>query len=215
MEEFSIQATVHGRYLLREPWKSSAVRAVIAGFHGYGQSAEDELSMLSSIPGSEIFTICSIEALHPFYTDKGQPGNCWMTSHQRELRTDENIHYVEAVLEKVLPPDSMLILHGFSQGTGMACRAALQGKHHASGVMLLGGDIPPELAVTDRMAKVHIARGHRDPIYGKEQFERDCGRLTGAGAACISCSFKGGHYAGDEYLRSAGEFLETLIIFSS
>ncbi|NTW81951.1 MAG: phospholipase [Chlorobiaceae bacterium] len=214
MEEFSIQTIVNGRYLIRKPLQTGS-ELLIAGFHGYGQTAEDELALLASIPGSETCTLCSIEALHPFYTPKGDPGACWMTSRQRETRIEENVRYVEAVIERVLHPGIKLVFHGFSQGTGMACRAALSGKHRASGVMLLGGDIPPELALTDRRLNVHIARGNRDPIYKQENFRSDCTRLDEAGISHISCSFTGGHEAAAEYSESAGEFLQSMILCRS
>lgn len=209
MEEHSVQTTVSGRYLLRAPLARPQA-LLIAGFHGYGQSAEDELELLASIPGSERCTLCSIEALHPFYTPKGKPGACWMTSHRREARIGENIHYVDAVIGKVLNPSSSLVFHGFSQGAGMAARAALLGSHPVSGLMLLGGDIPAELVVTERMVNVHIARGNRDPIYKAENFGKDCSRLKEAGVAHVCCTFAGGHEAAAEYLESAGRFLEAL-----
>jgi predicted esterase len=211
MEEFAIQATVNGRYLLRQSLQS-ATPALLAGFHGYGQSAEDHLSLLASIPGSEHFTLCSIEALHQFYNAHGKPGASWMTSFQRQARIEENIRYVDAVIGNVLQPGSTLVFHGFSQGAGMASRAALLGKHRASGLMLLGGDFPPESENSGDMPVVHIARGARDPIYREEHFMRDCRRFDEWGVRHVSCSFKGGHEAADEYLKSAGVFLDKIVL---
>lgn len=205
----SIQATVQGRYLFRPPLQA-APPVLIAGFHGYGQTAENELALLKSIPGSETCSLCSIEALHQFYTTKGDPGASWMTSQQREARIAENVRYIDAVIEQILPAGSMLVLHGFSQGAGMACRAAVLGKHRASGVMMLGGDIPPELVLKDWFGKVHIARGIMDPLYKEENFRKDGIRLHDTGIEHILCAFSGGHMPAAEYFVSAGEFLEKL-----
>ncbi|NTU97077.1 MAG: phospholipase [Chlorobiaceae bacterium] len=207
MEEYSIRTTVSGRYLLR-PSLLRPESVLLTGFHGYGQSAEDELGLLVSIPGSERCTLCSIEALHPFYTLKGKSGACWMTSDHRLTRIKENIRYVDAVLDKILQPSTALIFHGFSQGTGMASRAAALGMHRSSGLMLLGGDFPPELELAGQLPLVHIARGDRDPIYQKEPFMRDCRRFAESCLPHVTCSFKGGHEAAGEYLESAGGFLE-------
>ncbi len=210
MEEFSIQTTVQGRYLFRPPLQAAAP-VLIAGFHGYGQTAEDEFGLLESIPGTESFALCSIEALHPFYSPKGKPGACWMTSRQRETRIAENIRYVDAVISRMMPPGGTLVYHGFSQGAGMASRAAMLGSHRAWGFMLLGGDFPPELDVPVTIPLVHIARGNRDPIYREELFLRDCRRFREGGADHVACTFAGVHEASSEYLDAAAVFLERLV----
>jgi predicted esterase len=145
MQEHRIETSVQGRYLVRKPSGGGQV-PLLAGFHGYGQTAEDELALLGSIRGSDRWLLCSIEALHPFYNTRGEAGSCWMTSRDRELRIAENIRFVDAVLDRIrasCPAGGPLVLHGFSQGAGMACRAALLGRHPSSALMLLGGDIPP------------------------------------------------------------------------
>lgn len=206
MVECTIQASVSGRYLLR-PSLQPASPALLAGFHGYGQTAEEELRLLASLPGSERFTLCSVEALHPFYIRKGVVGASWMTISQREMRIEENVRYVDAVIDRVLQPRSLLVFHGFSQGVGMASRAVVLGRHVASGLMLLGGEFPPELSHAAHLPPVHIARGDRDPIYTEKHFQQDCDYFAGAGTLPVTCVFRGGHEAGEEYLRSAGEFL--------
>jgi len=97
----------------------------------------------------------------------------------------------------------------------MASRAALLGKHRASGLMLLGGDFPPELEAAGDLPVVHIARGGRDPVYREEHFMKDCRRFGEGGVHYVPCSFKGGHEAANEYLRSAGEFLQQFLRNSS
>lgn len=206
---YTIQVPVHGRYLLRMP-ETGASSPLLAGFHGYGETAEDEMARLEAIGGASGYCLCAIEALHPFLTPKGVSGASWMTSKERDLRIEENVGYVDEVLSSLLDSGRIsgnLVLHGFSQGAGMACRTAVIGRHAVTGVMLLGGDIPPELDWLERMRRVHLARGRRDPLYAEERFVRDAGRLRDAEVACSQVTFAGGHGANEEYYRSAADFL--------
>jgi len=209
MIEHHLETTITGRYLVEAP-DGHAPFSLLAGFHGYGQTAEDELELLRNIPGSERFAFCSIEALHPFINAKGQPGASWMTRRDRERCIAENVRYADAVIGRVtaeLPFDGRLVLHGFSQGAGMASRAAVLGRHAVSGVMLLGGDIPPELDDLARMRAVHLACGDRDRLYPQKRFEADIIRLREAGIDPAVTLFHGGHGPTGEYFEAAGRFL--------
>ncbi len=210
MQEGIIQSSLSGRYLLRPPSDSGAA-PLLAGFHGYGQTAEDEFNLLCSIPGAERWFCCSIEALHYIDTPAGIHGASWMTTRDRDQHIEENVRYVDAVIERIrvlYPVNDTLCFHGFSQGTGMACRAALLGRHRAEHVMLLGGDIPPELAVNDHIGRVHLARGNRDRLYSQERYECDIARLQDSGIAFVTSEFTGGHRANEAYFKAAGGFLE-------
>ena len=212
IQEYAIQTSVSGRYLLQLPSHSGPAPLVV-GFHGYGQTAEDELALLMGIPGSARWLCCSIEALHPVYTPRGEPGASWMTSRQREQRITENVHYVDLVIKRVRESGSVsgsLCFHGFSQGCGMACRAALLGSYRASGLMILGGDIPPELSVNGGVCRVHLARGNGDHFYSQEKFEHDCARIREAGLPFTATLFSGEHRANEEYFHAVGEFLATV-----
>jgi predicted esterase len=212
MQEYTLKTSVSGRYLLQLPLHAGTA-SLLVGFHGYGQTAEDELALLRAIPGSGSWLCCSIEALHPVYTPRGEPGASWMTSRQREQRIAENVHYIDAVIKRVresCPVNDTLCCHGFSQGCGMASRTALLGFHRACGLMLLGGDIPPELSVHGCVSKVHLARGNGDRLYTLEQFVHDRARISEAGISFASTLFTGDHGANEEYFKAAGEFLVKL-----
>ena len=212
IRECTIRTSVSGRYLLQQPLHS-APAPLFVGFHGYGQTAEDELTLLSAISGSEQWICCSIEALHPVYNSKGDMGASWMTSRHREQRITENVNYVDAVIKLVRESGSVsetLCYHGFSQGCGMACRAALLGSYRASGLMILGGDIPPELSVNGGVCRVHLARGNGDHFYSQEKFEHDCARIREAGLPFTATLFSGEHRANEEYFHAVGEFLATV-----
>jgi predicted esterase len=213
MLEQHIETTVSGRYLVETPAGDGPFH-ILAGFHGYGQTAEDQMELLRQIPGSEHWLCCSIEALHPFMNVKGDPGSCWMTRRDRDLRIAENVRYADAVLDRIKHDHSVtgtLVLHGFSQGVAMACRAAMLGKHAASGVMLLGSEIPPELEALGRMGNVHLGRGDSDRFYPQEKFQADTARLRDAGVLVEAIRYHGGHSPTADYLASAGRFLQSIV----
>jgi len=133
-----------------------------------------------------------------------------MTSQDRDLRIQENVQYVDAVLaqlKQLFVVNDVLVYHGFSQGTAMACRAALLGKNSPRGVLLLGGDIPPELNDPDRLHRILIARGNQDRIYSLKQWNQDISRLKQSSLNSLLCAFSGGHGGNSEYFHTAGEFL--------
>ncbi|MGC8774040.1 MAG: alpha/beta hydrolase [Chlorobaculum sp.] len=209
MQEHHLETTVSGRYLVESP-DGVGPFPLLAGFHGYGQTAEDELELLRNIPGSGGWIRLSIEALHPVINAKGQPGASWMTRRDRERRIAENVRYVDAVIGKVrekLPHDGRLVMHGFSQGAGMASRAALLGRHAVNAVMLLGGDIPPELDDLGRMGNVHLGRGDHDHLSPQKLFDSDVIRLRDAGIDPAIMLFRGGHGPTGGYFEDAGRFL--------
>ncbi|NTW33761.1 MAG: phospholipase, partial [Bacteroidetes bacterium] len=96
----------------------------------------------------------------------------------------------------------------YSQGAGMACRAALLGRHPVTGVLLLGGDIPSEHDDLARMRAVHIGRGDHDHFYRKKLFDSDLARLQEAGIEPMVLEYAGGHAPTAEYFDAAGRFLD-------
>ncbi|NEX12597.1 MAG: phospholipase [Prosthecochloris sp.] len=208
-----VPVRISGRYLVDLP-DGDGPFGLLAGFHGYGQTAEDELALLKSIRGQRPWCCCAIEALHHFYGRGGKPGASWMTSRDRQRRIDENIRYTDDVLSHLrqhAPLNETMVLHGFSQGTAMAVRGALLGERSVSGVMLCGGDIPMEFADLQGLNRVHLARGRRDRIYNEHLFERDGSRLREAGVAYEACLFNGAHDAADRYPIEAGSFLDFFV----
>jgi predicted esterase len=209
IETRHLATTISGRYLLDVP-PGDGPFPLLVGFHGYGQTAEDHLEVLQRIPGADNWLCCAIQALHSFYPRPDKIGACWMTSQDRQRRIEENSRYVNLVVARIggeNPVSGTLVYHGFSQGTAMACRAAISGEHPPSGVMLHGGDIPPELDDLQRMARVLIARGRSDPIYRRDRWDSDLSRLGNCRLTTTRCEFDGGHEVSETWLRAAGVFL--------
>lgn len=201
----TLETSVHGRFL----YEDRGAERLLVGFHGYAESAETHLAELEKLPGIERWSVASVQALHPFYTRSGSIVANWMTSQDRDLAIADNLAYVRRVLAS-LPPPQTLVFIGFSQGATMAARAAAHAGP-AAGLILLGGDIPPEIhsdpAVT--LPPVLIARGLTDDWYTEEKFNKDLKFLEGR-VGVRPLVFEGGHEWTEDFRRAAGEFLGAL-----
>ncbi|MEA2490995.1 MAG: hypothetical protein QOH21_2787, partial [Acidobacteriota bacterium] len=127
-----------------------------------------------------------------------------------ELAIADNLAYVRAVLA-TLPTPRVLVFLGFSQGAAMAARAAAFADANASGLILLGGDIPPEIAADETVSlpPVLLARGAKDDWYTEEKFKHDLSFLE-AKTRVTACAFDGGHEFNDAFRVAAGHFLRSL-----
>lgn len=189
-----VETVVRGRYLLR-PGRGAGL---LVGFHGYAENAADQLERLARLPEAEGWDLCSIQALHPFYTRvDGEVVASWLTSLDREHALKNNLHYLNRILEQVQHGDvaavSPLVFSGFSQGAAMAWRAAC--RFGCCGVVAVGSEIPLELG-PEALASVPaamLARGRNDRKYPLEKLESDVGRLSVAGVRVEVAEFSGGH----------------------
>jgi predicted esterase len=207
----SIATTTHGRYLVVPPAASAA--SVLLGFHGYGETAEAQMARLQAIPGADRWLLVAVQGLHRFYqrrTNDVVAG--WMTRQDRELAIADNLEYVAAVLDSISaewPSSPSVVVAGFSQGVAMAFRVAASSSRHVSGVISVGGDVPPELDQPSlaRVGAALVCRGVRDEWYTAEKFSADLARLGDAAVSTRTLTFDGGHEWSDEVTRAAGEFL--------
>jgi predicted esterase len=211
-EEREIAALVHGRYLLDIPAEPEGA-PLLVGFHGYGENADRHLEELRRIPGSSRWVLCAVQALHPFYNRANEVIASWMTRQQRERAILDNLRYAASVVAEVkreVPVSERLVYLGFSQGAAMAYRAAAGSGHPCRGVVVLGGDVPPELERRDLGAfpPVLLGRGSSEEWYDAAKMEHDVGLLRGRGIDVRPCVFQGGHEWTDEFRAAAGRFLE-------
>ena len=217
-EERTIAVASHGRYLVAPPGDAAAAAGapLLVGFHGYAEDADVHLDRLRSIPGASRWLIVSIQGLHSFYRGRSSDVVAsWMTRQNRDLMIDDNLQYVSAVIDevrRVWQPAAPTVLAGFSQGVAMAFRAAAAGRHQTSGIIALGGDVPPELA-TESLARIHealIGRGEQDDWYTPQKFADDEARLRTAGTNVVVTTFDGGHKWTADFNRVAAAFLDRL-----
>lgn len=196
-----VETPVHGRYL----YEDRGPERLLVGFHGYAEGADAHFAELAKIPGIDQWSVVCVQALHPFYTRSGQVVASWMTSLDREQAIADNLRYVKNVLASV-PAPRTLVFSGFSQGAAMAARACAD--NACAGLMLLGGDIPPEIKGRPGVSlpPVLVGRGTRDEWYTDEKFKSDLEFLEGK-TRVTRCVFAGGHEWSDAYRQAAGEFL--------
>ncbi len=169
---------------------------------------------LQRIPGHERWLVVSVQALHPFYHKDDRVVANWMTREDRELAIADNVRYVGSVLDAVRreyathPP---LVFTGFSQGVGMAYRAAAH--YEADALIALAGDVPPDVAASTRVTlpPVLIGRGVRDEWYTADKHDKDIVTLQGLGVEVESCVFDGAHEWTAEFSARAGGVLARLI----
>jgi predicted esterase len=214
-----IQTPVHGRVLIEEP-ASTDPRGCLIGFHGYGQTADDMLTELRQIPGASDWRLVSVQALHRFYArDHQRVIASWMTKEDRDLAIADNVEYVDRVVAAIVASTGaaangsgaapLIVFLGFSQGASMAYRAALLGRHRASGVIALAGDIPSEVQQAPRVSlpPVLIGAGADDGWYDAAKVAADVELLTSRGVTPRIVRFAGGHEWTEEFRTAASEWL--------
>jgi len=211
--ERSIETITHGRYLMEA---RKAGLPVLAGFHGYAESAEMQFTRLRSIEGSDRWLLLSLQGLHRFYRGRSnEVVASWMTSQSRELAIADNTLYAAKVINAVAKEYSCtnsLVLSGFSQGVARSFRTAAGRRSPVGGVIALGGDVPPEL---DANALSHvraalIGRGNNDEWYTARKLAADERRLREAGVRVDVFLFDAAHEWTPEFSRAATRFLNSI-----
>jgi predicted esterase len=205
----TIETPVHGRYLLRVP-DGAGPWPILMGFHGYAQTAADQMDALHAIPGADQWLLVSVQALHPFYTRQQRVVASWMTREDRELAIDDNVDYVGRVLSRVradYPTTSTLVFSGFSQGGAMAYRAAA--RYRADALIVLAADVPPDIVErrAEPLPPVLLGRGTRDDWYTADKASADRATLLRITAEVDTCVFEGGHEWTDAFRQAAAGVL--------
>jgi len=188
------------------------------------------LEDLEQVPGAARWRLVSVQALHRFYGRDNQTVIAsWMTRQDRELAISDNVEYVNRVMDHVLSSPNpvnpvnplnqlnplnplSLVFAGFSQGVATAYRAALLGRHHAAGIIALGGDLPPEFKASAprEWPRVLIGAGSRDIWYTDTKVRSDEAALAAQRAPYEVVRFDGGHEWSPVFLAAAGYFLAAL-----
>lgn len=160
------------------------------------ENAAIHMARLEQIPGSDAWTLVSIQALHRFYRGRSQDVVAsWMTREDRETAIADNVEYVRAAIAAVGGDAARVVYAGFSQGVAMAFRAAVRAERPAAGVIAVGGDIPPELLADTSLhfPRVLLARGLADEWYTADKLAADAAALRARGVAVEPLTHDGGH----------------------
>ena len=214
VEELSIETPTHGRVLIDRP--AERATAIVLAFHGYAQNAEAMLTELRAIPGSEAWALVSVQALHRFYS-KGERDvvSSWMTRQNRDEAIADNVAYVDRVVKDIgnqfdeLIPDIFCL--GFSQGAAMAYRAGLRGARRATGIIAVGGDVPPDVkdVPAARWPRVLVAAGDTDYWYTPEKVTADAAFLRTHGVAHEFLHYTGGHVFTERVHQAIADFVRS------
>lgn len=212
MSTHVLPARTLGRYTVEAG--DGAARGVVVGFHGYGQDDAAMMDELKRAFGGAGFVLVSVMALHRFYdTRTGRVVASWMTKLDREQAIADNLAYVRNVMNAVRTDhgDLPLLFVGFSQGAAMAWRAAAAGLG-ARGVIVLGGDLPPDVdARSGALPPVLVGRGRDDTWYTAEKMDADLTRLRDGGCPVETCVFDGGHVWTDAFRAAASAFAARVV----
>ncbi len=210
----TIETRMHGRYL-RKRLGNGGRPPLLVGFHGYAQSAEEMMEPLERMAGERDAVLVAVQGLNRFYNVKAQKVVAsWMTKQDRELAIEDNVEYVSAIVDEVrreLRGDTgPLVFVGFSQGSPMAYRSAILSGHECHGVIVLGGDLPPELTPEQlkMVPRALIGRGKSDEWFARAVFDENTTRLESVGCTVTAFEFDGGHEWAEEFVQEARSFME-------
>lgn len=209
----TVPAATQGRFLVSRP--SMPPVGILVGFHGYGENAASHLAELERLDAAGAWLLVAVQGLHRFYSRHGQVIASWMTSEDREAAIADNIRYVADVVRSVRREaiaSARLVYAGFSQGAAMACRAAAFAGLPCDGLIMLGGDIPPEIHADDAVTlpPVVLGRGRRDDWYSQAKQDADQAFLDRRGIDVEVVIFDGGHEWSDVFRTAAGRMLGRL-----
>jgi predicted esterase len=160
------------------------------------------------------------EAPHRFYLTEGSPprahqdlpvGASWMTRDLREHDIEDNLRYLDAVVDRVgdLAPQADVRVLGFSQGGATAVRWAAA--RAASGrtvarLVVWGSLLPPDVTLSGAaplaQAPLDLVMGTRDRWVSEERFAAEVERVVQAGAPVLVHRFEGGHRFDDTTLAA-------------
>lgn len=143
--------------------------------HGYGQLANYFIRKFE--PFNSTFFIVAPEGPHRFYLEgfSGRVGASWMTKELREWDIEDNMEYINQVIE-TYGKDKKITLLGFSQGGATAARYIQQGKYTIDHFILWASDFPEDVIpnIVDKFSAIQLdyAIGTEDVFFPKEDLTK-------------------------------------------
>lgn len=209
IEARTIATRTHGRYLVDA---RDATSGTLIGFHGYQEPAEANLRALRRVVGERPMRLASIQGLHRFYSRSNEVVASWMTRQDREVAIADNIDYVAATIAAIAEEFGAIrpiFYVGFSQGAAMAYRAAAFVRQPCDGLIILGGDLPPDVAAAaSTLPTILVGRGSEDTWYSASKAADDIALLRGAGVEVTEHVFEGGHGWAEGFVKGAARFID-------
>ena len=145
---------------------------ILIALHGYGQLAQFFYRKISFL--SDDWGILVPEGPHRFYLEgsSGRVGASWMTKEWRAQDIEDNIAYLQQLIEKVRAehPRTTLHLLGFSQGGATAARLFQRCPELFAQLILWASVFPPDLEkqAFPKKKKLDFVLGKQDPYFDTE-----------------------------------------------
>lgn len=168
MQEHHLRVSRTARYFtLGSPEGAADVWFVC---HGYGHLAARFLERFRPLE-SEQRCIVAPEALSRFYVGGDgheKIGASWMTREDRLHEIDDYVRYLDAVYADIVPPPlrARVTALGFSQGAATVCRWVAMGSSRIDRLIVWGGEIPPDLDLSQDRAAERLRTAHLTLVYG-------------------------------------------------
>jgi predicted esterase len=167
MQEHFLSTPRTGRYFTVGSPESAADVWFVC--HGYGQLASRFLERFRPI---ETVTRCIVgpEGLSRFYLTESpterRVGASWMTREDRLHEIDDYVRYLDAVHARVASRKARVTALGFSQGSATVCRWAAFGSARIDRLIVWGGEVPPDLDLTQSRVAARLRTSHLTLVYG-------------------------------------------------
>jgi predicted esterase len=174
--EHKLEAKKTYRFEYQETAKNHEHPKVLIALHGYGQLAKYFIRKFEVL--KETYVVVCPEGPHRFYLQgsSGRVGASWMTKEAREMDIEDNMNWLDEVLEHLklrVQPASISLL-GFSQGAATAARWYQRNPSAFDQLILWATVFPPDLdaGTFPRENPMHFVLGSEDEYYQGEAAEQ-------------------------------------------
>jgi predicted esterase len=188
---------------------TGAPRAIWFVLHGYGQLAAEFIRYFGDLATDDTLVVAP-EAMNRFYLTtaakvpvRDRPvGATWMTREDRESEIADYVEYLDGLFDEIaahpVHVGARVYVLGFSQGAATASRWAAHGHAHLDGLIIWGGQIPPDSDLSRgpaslRHAALTFVVGSRDQYIDATMIAAEQARLDAAGIPYRLIQYDGGH----------------------
>lgn len=169
--------------------------------HGYAQLAQEFSEKFKCIENSEHLFVFP-EALNRFYAkgSSGRVGASWMTKEARLDDIEDNLQYLDKLVEKFksLYHKSKFVLFGFSQGGATVCRWLAGTNFKIDELVIYGSVFPPDLSAeldfSDKInGRIFYVTGNSDQYISQDEKKSQIAGLRKSKNNLVEIDFEGDH----------------------
>ncbi|NUQ24404.1 MAG: phospholipase [Saprospiraceae bacterium] len=178
--------------------------------HGYGQLAGQFIRKFEAVLDEETLVVAP-EGLSRFYWEgvSGDVGASWMTKDDRLAEIDDYVAYLSSLYDffvTQLPPQTRIVLAGFSQGCATQLRWITRQLPHFDVLLLWAGGLPEDIDYKPLLPyfqekSLHFVYGLQDQYLTEERIATQSQWLADTGLPLQIHTFDGKHEIDREVLR--------------